>query len=134
MSLILEALRKSEAERRRGQAPGLFVEQMPTATRQTAKTPGWAWALVGLLALVLAAWGWREFGADRADATTTVDAAADALPTATTLWRTDDEVLSPDNPVTLSWDNGQGLRFTVTFEVISKETDRKSRRSNFDSR
>lgn len=84
MSLILEALRKSEAERRRGQAPGLFVEQMPTATRQTAKTPGWAWALVGLLALVLAAWGWREFGADRADATTTVDAAADALPTATT--------------------------------------------------
>ena len=84
MSLILEALRKSEAERRRGQAPGLFVEQLPVATRRRANTPGWAWALIGLLALALAAWGWREFGADRAEATATVDAATDARPAAAT--------------------------------------------------
>lgn len=84
MSLILEALRKSEAERRRGQAPGLFVEQRAVATRRRVKTPGWAWALIGVLALVLAAWGWREFGAERPEATVTPDTATDARPAATT--------------------------------------------------
>ena len=34
MSLILEALRKSEAERRRGQVPGLHAE-LPPAARPT---------------------------------------------------------------------------------------------------
>jgi YidC/Oxa1 family membrane protein insertase len=29
----------------------------------------------------------------------------------------DGKVLSPENPVTLRWDNGQGLVFTKTFEV-----------------
>jgi general secretion pathway protein B len=62
MSLILEALRKSEAERRRGQAPGLFVEQVRVPVRRREGTPAWAWALMLLLAGVLAAWGWREFG------------------------------------------------------------------------
>jgi general secretion pathway protein B len=62
MSLILEALRKSEAERRRGQAPGLFVEQVRVPVRPSARTPAWAWALMLLLAGVLLAWGWREFG------------------------------------------------------------------------
>lgn len=61
MSLILEALRKSEAERRRGQAPGLFVEQVAVPSRRRAKTPAWTWALMGLLAAVLVAWAWREF-------------------------------------------------------------------------
>ncbi len=63
MSLILEALRKSEAERRRGQAPGLFVEQMAVPVRRRATTPLWTRTLVLLLAAVLVAWGWREFGA-----------------------------------------------------------------------
>jgi YidC/Oxa1 family membrane protein insertase len=39
------------------------------------------------------------------------------LPTSTTLWQTDDRVLTPDTPVTLHWENGQGLRFTITFQV-----------------
>lgn len=57
MSLILEALRKSEAERRRGAAPGLHVE-LPPAPPPRRGAP--AWALAGgaaaglaLVALVL---------------------------------------------------------------------------------
>jgi YidC/Oxa1 family membrane protein insertase len=34
-----------------------------------------------------------------------------ALPSHDTLWTADRTTLSPGNPVTLSWDNGQGLRF-----------------------
>ena len=34
-----------------------------------------------------------------------------ALPDADTVWTADRTVLSPGNPVTLAWDNGQGLRF-----------------------
>ncbi len=38
-------------------------------------------------------------------------AGALALPDADTEWTADRTVLSPGNPVTLTWDNGQGLRF-----------------------
>lgn len=34
-----------------------------------------------------------------------------ALPNATTVWSADGQVLTPEKPVTLSWDNGQGLVF-----------------------
>lgn len=56
MSLILEALRKSEAERRRGEVPGLRVELPPLAPRARRGMPAWAWfALAGVaLAPVLA--------------------------------------------------------------------------------
>jgi general secretion pathway protein B len=60
MSLILEALRKSEAERQRGRAPGLFVEQARAPARSRS-VPAWAWGLAALLVLVLVAWGWREW-------------------------------------------------------------------------
>ncbi|PZO10434.1 MAG: hypothetical protein DCF27_02005 [Lysobacteraceae bacterium] len=60
MSMILEALRKSEAERQRGRAPGLFVEQRPARTRERS-VPVWAWGLGALLVAVLLAWGWREW-------------------------------------------------------------------------
>ena len=60
MSMILEALRKSEAERQRGRAPGLFVEQRP-AVAADRRVPAWAWGLGLLLVAVLAAWGWREW-------------------------------------------------------------------------
>ncbi|WP_119461228.1 membrane protein insertase YidC [Rhodospirillaceae bacterium SYSU D60014] len=40
-----------------------------------------------------------------------------ALPGPATLWQADGEVLTPDNPVTLSWDNGEGLRFSATIHV-----------------
>ncbi len=33
------------------------------------------------------------------------------VPNADSLWQADAETLSPDSPVTLTWDNGQGLRF-----------------------
>ncbi|MEN5083337.1 membrane protein insertase YidC [Bosea sp. TWI1241] len=39
------------------------------------------------------------------------------LPSATTLWTADSEVLTPAKPVTLTWDNGQGLLFKRTVSV-----------------
>ncbi len=41
-----------------------------------------------------------------------------ALPTTTTVWHAvDGQVLTPDTPVTLTWDNGQGLNFTRTISL-----------------
>lgn len=56
MSLILEALRKSEAERRRGQAPGLHVELPPTHASRAAVPPAWAWWVLAGALLFAAAW------------------------------------------------------------------------------
>jgi len=39
------------------------------------------------------------------------------VPDATTLWQTSGNTLSPGHPVTLSWDNGQGLRFVKQIAV-----------------
>jgi general secretion pathway protein B len=85
MSMILEALRKSEAERQRGRAPGLFVEQRPAPLRER-RVPAWAWALGALLLAVLLAWGWREWQRPAvvivATAEPSADAVTEALPTA----------------------------------------------------
>ena len=44
--------------------------------------------------------------------------APDAVPGANTLWQGDESaVLSPDSPVTLTWDNGAGLTFTRQIAV-----------------
>jgi len=44
-----------------------------------------------------------------------------ALPTGETLWTTEDQsTLTPDSPVTLTYDNGQGLKFTRTISVDDK--------------
>lgn len=40
-----------------------------------------------------------------------------ALPDDTTVWQSNDTTLSPNRPVTLSWDNGAGLRFFRTIAV-----------------
>ena len=40
-----------------------------------------------------------------------------ALPTANSVWTTDNTSLTPQTPVTLTWDNGQGLVFTRTFSI-----------------
>ena len=40
-----------------------------------------------------------------------------ALPDSQTLWEADARVLAPGSPVTLTWENGQGLRFERRFEV-----------------
>jgi len=39
------------------------------------------------------------------------------VPTAETRWTADHDTLTPDQPVTLSWDNGQGLRFERRYEI-----------------
>ena len=40
-----------------------------------------------------------------------------AVPNNATLWHSDNTTLSVDSPVTLTWDNGQGLRFEQTIAV-----------------
>ncbi|MDB4852154.1 membrane protein insertase YidC [Alphaproteobacteria bacterium] len=40
-----------------------------------------------------------------------------AMPSAGSLWSADRDVLSPAAPVTLTWDNGQGLRFTRRISI-----------------
>jgi general secretion pathway protein B len=63
MSLILEALRKSEAERRRGQAPDVAMELAPVATPPARATPGWvvpAVAVAVVVALVVAWWSQHD--------------------------------------------------------------------------
>ena len=39
------------------------------------------------------------------------------LPGADTIWRANGEILTPDRPLTLTWDNGGGLRFEQVYEV-----------------
>jgi YidC/Oxa1 family membrane protein insertase len=39
------------------------------------------------------------------------------MPTRDTVWQADHRQLTPDQPVTLSWDNGQGLRFERTISI-----------------
>ncbi|MDQ3288800.1 MAG: general secretion pathway protein GspB [Pseudomonadota bacterium] len=63
MSLILEALRKSEAERRRGQVPDLHAS--PASDVPTARNgpPAWMWMVLGLAGvLVVAAAIWLGLG------------------------------------------------------------------------
>ena len=56
MSLILEALRKSEAERRRGLPPDLHTELPPTPLRRGRTVPAWWWWLPLAAVLGLGAW------------------------------------------------------------------------------
>lgn len=56
MSLILEALRKSEAERRRGVAPNVYAELPPSPRTRSTGTPTWAWLLFAGAVLLIALW------------------------------------------------------------------------------
>lgn len=60
MSFILDALRRAESERARGQVPGLHDQPpLPAAAGPRHAWPSWAWALLAGLLLVLAAGaGW----------------------------------------------------------------------------
>jgi general secretion pathway protein B len=51
VSLILEALKKSEAERQLGRAPGLMT---PMPGRKARRTGAWLWAIAGLVLVGLA--------------------------------------------------------------------------------
>jgi len=45
---------------------------------------------------------------------------AGAMPTDTSVWTADHDTLTPDQPVTLAWDNGQGTRFLMKVSVDDK--------------
>jgi general secretion pathway protein B len=77
MSLILEALRKSEAERRRGHMPDLHVELPPPAAPRVAAKPAWPWLAGSAAAVAIALTLWLATGArTRAAATVEQHAAA----------------------------------------------------------
>ena len=86
MSLILEALRKSEAERRRGHMPDLHAELPPAPARAATATP-WHWRIAVAAAALLALAAWLATSALRsreaaiaAQPTASAGAAAPALP------------------------------------------------------
>lgn len=65
MSYILEALRRSQAERERGQVPGLNAQPAAVAALPTQREgPPWRWVLplgaLAVVALLLALWAWRS--------------------------------------------------------------------------
>ncbi|KQY51760.1 general secretion pathway protein GspB [Lysobacter sp. Root494] len=63
MSLILEALRKSEAERRRGQTPDLLTDAIPVAPAIRRPPPNWTMLVpvigAALITLLLVVWWLR---------------------------------------------------------------------------
>ncbi len=64
MSLILEALRKSEAERRRGQVPDLHAERPPAAQLARDGRPAWLGLLaLAIVAVIATAWLMRDLWA-----------------------------------------------------------------------
>lgn len=80
MSFILDALRKSEAARRRSEAPDLFATMPQTAEPEHARRtwPLWAAAGIGVLSLIAAIWLVAQRPAvppSTAPGTTRVDAA-----------------------------------------------------------
>jgi general secretion pathway protein B len=88
MSLILEALKKSEAERRRGEVPGLHAPQSATPPAPTSR-PHRNLALAAFLILLAAALFWLWIRIDAGSATapalpTVPDAAPPAAATAAT--------------------------------------------------
>ena len=72
MSLILEALRKSEAERRRGSTPDVAMELPPVPAARVRATPAWVLpaSVIAVVALLAGAW-WsqRDTGGDTATQT-----------------------------------------------------------------
>src|SRR5690606_16359967 len=89
MSLILEALRKSEAERRRGSAPDVALELPPVPARGRRAAPAWLWPLLAAIALLLVLAWWpgsrpaAEATASDTDADTQATASAEPAPGAT---------------------------------------------------
>ncbi len=76
MSLILEALRKSEAERRRGLAPDVAMELPPVPAARTRTPPAWTWPALAVAVFAIAAAGWWMLRGDRASASSEDQATA----------------------------------------------------------
>ena len=76
MSLILEALRRSEAERRRGNTPDVAMELPPAPLRTRNAAPAWLWPVVVAAIVVVALAWWLAGRRDAAQpATPAIDAA-----------------------------------------------------------
>lgn len=58
MSLILEALRKSEAERRRGVAPDVAMELPPAPAARARAVRPWVWPVLAFAAIAILALAW----------------------------------------------------------------------------
>jgi general secretion pathway protein B len=85
MSLILEALRKSEAERRRGQTPDLLSDVTPAAPAANAATRNasakLAVAIAALVTLLLVAWWLRSGSNPEPESTVTTAEPVDSVST-----------------------------------------------------
>lgn len=87
MSYILEALRRSQAERERGQVPGLNAQPGAVAALPTHREgPPWRWVLplaaLAVAALLLAVWAWRGAAGPAPAAGPAVAAPAQPVPAA----------------------------------------------------
>lgn len=63
MSLILDALRRADAERERGAVPGLHAQPAPLPDLPARPSARWPWVLgasLGLALLIAAAYGWLQ--------------------------------------------------------------------------
>ena len=83
MSFILDALRKSEAARRRSEAPDLFAA-MPATLEPVRAHPNWPLWLLGVVAavsLTAVLWLLAQRAPEVAPATTAVDTAVETAPT-----------------------------------------------------
>ena len=84
MSLILEALRKSEAQRRRAQAPDLRAELPPAPLQRRVAIPAWAWLLPASALVLAAAWLMRtpdQAGPAKTDTDAGMSASREPTPT-----------------------------------------------------
>jgi general secretion pathway protein B len=69
MSLILEALRKSEAERRRGSTPDVAMELPPVPVARARATPAWVLPVSAIaIVALLGGWWWTQRDAAGTDA------------------------------------------------------------------
>lgn len=83
MSFILDALRKSEAARRRSEAPDLFAA-MPATPEPVRARPNWPLWLLGAVAacsLIAVLWLLAQRAPEAPPASPTVDASAETAPT-----------------------------------------------------
>lgn len=98
MSYILDALKKAEAERERGQVPGLHAASAtpkPDEPFEGHRLPSWAWAALGALMTLVAALVWTLVERDPVAA----PAAASVIAPATTSAAIPTDTASVQTPV-----------------------------------
>ena len=67
MSYILDALRRADAERERGNVPGLHTQPAPVPHAddgRAGRAPAWVWPAAGVAVAVIAALAWLALGRD----------------------------------------------------------------------